>query len=118
MDRLISAGAKLRGKAMKAEIRIDDHMKDISEICRRSGVKKLVLFGSALRSDFSDESDVDVAAVFERDGVKGSFDQYFRFKEDMERLLGRPVDVVCATGVRNPLFRQEIEKTGRLIYAA
>lgn len=103
---------------MKTEMRIGDKIKDISEICRRSGVKTLILFGSALRSDFSDDSDVDVAAVFERDGVKGSFDQYFRFKEEMERLLGRPVDVVCAAGVRNPLFRQEIERTGRLIYAA
>ena len=103
---------------MKTASGISHKIKDISEICRRSGVKTLVLFGSALRSDFSDDSDVDVAAVFERDGVKGSFDQYFQFKADMEQLLGRSVDVVCAASIRNPRFRKEIEATGRLIYAA
>ena len=81
-------------------------------------MKELYVFGSVLREDFGQQSDVDMAVVFSRTGVAGSFDQYFDFKADLEQLLGRPVDLVCAAGVRNSIFRRELYETKRLIYAA
>lgn len=90
----------------------------ISGLCRRHRVKELYLFGSALRGDFGPDSDIDLGVVFSRNGVAGSFDQYFDFKSDLEQLLGRPVDLVCVASVRNSVLQRQLDETKRLIYAA
>jgi uncharacterized protein len=97
---------------------VDENAQQIDALCRKHGVKELYIFGSALRDDFGPCSDIDLAVVFSRSGVAGSFDQYFGFKADLEQLLGRPVDLVCAASVRNSVFRRELDETKRLIYAA
>jgi predicted nucleotidyltransferase len=97
---------------------VDTKTEEIGLLCRRYSVKELYVFGSALREDFGSASDIDLAVVFSRKGVAGSFDQYFDFKTELEHLLGRPVDLVCAAGVRNSVFRRELDQTKRLIYAA
>lgn len=97
---------------------IDETKEQVSELCEKHGVKELYVFGSVLREDFGRHSDIDMAVVFSRSGVAGSFDQYFDFKAELEQLLGRTVDLVCAASVRNSVFRQELGETKRLIYAA
>lgn len=97
---------------------VDEKTEQIDGLCRKHGVKELYLFGSALRADFGPHSDIDLAVVFSRNGVAGSFDQYFDFKNDMEQLLGRPIDLVCIASVRNSVLRQELDESRRLIYAA
>lgn len=97
---------------------VEENREQIAALCRKYAVKELYLFGSALREDFGPNSDIDLAVVFSRTGVSGSFDQYFDFKTDLEQLLQRSIDLICAAGVRNTVFRQELETTKRLIYAA
>jgi predicted nucleotidyltransferase len=97
---------------------VGDKIKQINELCRKYRVKELYLFGSALREDFGPDSDIDLGVVFSRNGVGGSFDQYFDFKTELERLLGRPVDLVCVASVRNSILQRELDETKRLIYAA
>jgi uncharacterized protein len=97
---------------------VDEKTEQISGLCRKHGVKELSLFGSALREDFGPHSDIDLGVVFSRNGVAGSFDQYFDFKSELEQLLGRPVDLVCVASVRNSVLRRELDETKRLIYAA
>ena len=97
---------------------VDGRIEEISGLCRKHGVKELYLFGSALREDFGPDSDIDLGVVFSRNGVAGSFDQYFDFKSDLQQLLGRPVDLVCVASVRNSVLRRELDETKRLIYAA
>lgn len=97
---------------------VDETKRQIIRLCKKYGVKELYLFGSALREDFGPQSDIDMAVVFSRAGVAGSFDQYFDFKAELEQLLGRSVDLVCIGSVRNSVFRQELDETKRLIYAA
>lgn len=97
---------------------IDEKVKEIANLCRKHRVRELYLFGSALREDFGPHSDIDLGVVFARDGVAGSFDQYFDFKTGLEQLLDRPVDLVCIASVRNPIMRRELDETKRLIYAA
>ncbi len=97
---------------------VDDKRDQIGGLCRRHAVKELYLFGSALRDDFGPDSDIDLAVTFSRDGVAGSFDQYFDFKSALECLLGRPIDLVCAPSIRNSILRRELDETKRLIYAA
>jgi uncharacterized protein len=97
---------------------LDDKMDGVAALCRKYNVRELYLFGSALRGDFSGHSDLDLAAAFTRHEVAGSFDQYFDFKAELEHLLGRSVDLVCLSGIRNRTFRRELDRTKKLIYAA
>ena len=97
---------------------VDNNVEKIRLLCHKYSVKELYVFGSTLREDFRVNSDIDLAVVFSRKGVAGSFDQYFDFKTELEQLLQRPVDLVCAAGVRNSIFQRELDETKRLIYAA
>ena len=90
----------------------------IAGLCQRYGVKKLAIFGSATTTGLSPTSDVDVAVVFDRTGFEGSFDRYMGLKEELEEFFGRPVDLVTADRIRNPVFARELEETQEVIYAA
>lgn len=90
----------------------------IEVLCQRHGVVRLDVFGSVLREDFSAESDIDLLVTFKRDEQTNAFHQYFEFKEALEALLSRQVDLVCANAIRNPYFRREVEKSRQPLYAA
>jgi uncharacterized protein len=92
--------------------------KEIGELCQKHRVAELYLFGSATRDDFSPASDVDFAVRFDRKGFEGSFDQYFDFKEALERTTGRRVDLVCLPAIQNHYFLRELQATRTLVYAA
>jgi predicted nucleotidyltransferase len=89
----------------------------IAEFCRRHHIRKLSLFGSILREDFRDESDVDVLVEFEPDHVPG-----FIALHDMEAQLssllgGRTVDLVTERFL-NRRIRERVLATAEPQYAA
>lgn len=76
--------------------------KAIAALCREYGVRRLVLFGSAVTGAFdAATSDVDFLVEF-ADSVPDRFDAYFGLKEGLETLLGRPVDLVDPAALKNP----------------
>jgi predicted nucleotidyltransferase len=90
----------------------------IAAVCRAHGVQRLRLFGSAASARFDpSRSDVDVLVEF-TSGVSDPFDAYFGLKEDLERLLGREVDLVMASAVRNPHFAASAVAESEELYAA
>ena len=89
----------------------------ISELCRRLRVTRLDVFGSATTERFGPESDVDVVVLFER-SVPGLFTRYFDLKEGLEKLFGRPVDVIVEDALKNPYFKTAINHTRKEVYAA
>ena len=94
---------------------IDQHRAELSELCRRYGVMSLSLFGSATRDDFDPESsDYDFLVHFEALPPGQYADAYFGLLEALEGLLGRPVDLVVASAIKNPYFRQSVEQTKAL----
>ena len=76
------------------------------------------MFGSVLTTAFRPDSDVDLVVEFEPMPLEEYADSYFRFKFALEDLLGRPVDLLEAQSIRNPYFRQRLEATQKLLYAA
>jgi uncharacterized protein len=98
--------------------RPDIHVEKIQELCRQFHVQELYVFGSVLREDFSGGSDIDFAVRFHRTGFAGSFDQYFDFKAELEKIVGRTVDLTCLSVIRNQVFRDQLEATKDLVYAA
>ena len=92
---------------------------EIAELCRRHHVRRLSIFGSAARDDFdSARSDVDLLVQFEALPPGGCADAYFGLRESLEDLLGRDVDLVALSAVRNPYMKADIERTRTLLYAA
>jgi uncharacterized protein len=98
---------------------IERKRSDIAELCRRYHVRRLEVFGSAARGhDFDvDRSDFDFLVEFDPNANVRAFN-YFDFKEALEVLLGRPVDLVTLSVVRNPYLRESIERTRITLYAA
>ncbi|OLT23036.1 hypothetical protein BJF78_32485 [Pseudonocardia sp. CNS-139] len=91
---------------------------EIVALSERLGIARLDLFGSATGSAFDPRSsDVDVLVEF-RPGATGTFDAYFALKEGLEHILARPVDVVTASSIRNPYFRERVEHEREQLYAA
>ena len=97
---------------------LEPHLAEIQQLCRVNGIERLDVFGSVLRDDFNSESDVDFLVVFQREASTNAFSQYFDFKEALERVLGREVELVCANAIRNPYFKREVEQTRQPLYAA
>ncbi|MEV6232264.1 nucleotidyltransferase domain-containing protein [Saccharopolyspora shandongensis] len=92
---------------------------EIEELCRLLSVRRLDLFGSAVGDSFDPvSSDVDVLVDFDVGPGFDYFSTYFDLKEGLERILDRPVDLVSATSIRNPYFKQHVLDSRELLYAA
>lgn len=63
----------------------------IADFCRRHHIRKLALFGSVLRDDFTPESDVDVLVEFDPGHTPGL--AFFSMEDELSQLLGRKVDL-------------------------
>jgi uncharacterized protein len=100
---------------------IAERQKQISALCARFGVSRLEVFGSAVSEDEFDArtSDIDFIVEFRPDQDLGPWlKHYFEFRDSLARLLGRSVDVVIASAMKNPFFIREANRTRTLVYAA
>jgi len=98
---------------------IEQHREQIAALCRRHGVRRLEVFGSALRDDFDIEgSDVDVVAEFQPQPVGSGLRRYFDFKSGMGAVLNRAVDIVDLASMEDTRLKRIIERTKVPLYAA
>ena len=95
---------------------IEKNIDIIIALCKQHKVKELFIFGSILNQKFNDSSDVDFLVQFESIDILYYFDNYMDFKEKLEGLLGRPVDLVENQAIRNPIFRKVLDREKRLVY--
>lgn len=96
----------------------DIKTEQLHQLCKKFSVKELYLFGSAVSGNDTEKSDLDFIVKFKRKGFDGAFDQYINFKQELERIYGRAVDLYHLKKFRNPIFQQEVERTKKLLYAA
>ncbi|MBI1191626.1 MAG: nucleotidyltransferase [Bacteroidetes bacterium] len=89
----------------------------IREICKTTRVKSLFAFGSVTREDFGDTSDIDMVVDFEERDPFVYTDLYFTLKSSLESILNRQVDLLEERGIRNHIFREQLDKTKVMIYA-
>jgi len=86
----------------------------LAEFCRRHHIRKLALFGSVIRDDFTPESDVDVLVEFEP-GARVGLITLAGMEIELGRLIGHRVEVHTVKGL-NPQFRDEVLKTAEVQY--
>ena len=90
----------------------------LSEVCRRFGVRRLEVFGSAAAGGFDPErSDVDLIIDIGKSGAD-PLEEYFGLKTELEAVLKRPVDLLVEGSVRNPFVLASIDASRELIFVA
>ena len=99
---------------------IPTHGEELRELCRRFHVRRLDLFGSAAREDFDPaRSDLDFLVEFDSRAPEAqSLKTYFKFKELLEALFGRSVDLVEPGAMRNPYLKASIERSREPVFEA
>jgi predicted nucleotidyltransferase len=78
----------------------------IAEFCRRNHIRRLALFGSILRDDFTPESDVDVLVEFEPGKTPGLLGMA-GLEIDLSGIIGRKVDLRTKEDLSR-YFRDEV----------
>ena len=82
----------------------------LDDFCRRWKITKLQLFGSALRPDFNEASDVDLIVTFTPESNWGLF-EHEGMEQELASLVGRKVDLISRRAVeasRNEIRRSAI----------
>ena len=92
----------------------------VAEFCQANGIARLAIFGSALREDFGQESDIDVLVSFKEDVHHTLFDMS-RMEAELKEIFGREVDLVSQRGIEsssNHLRRKAILESAEPVYGS
>jgi predicted nucleotidyltransferase len=88
----------------------------IESFCRANHIRKLSIFGSALRADFGPDSDVDVLVEFEAAHVPGFF-RLVEMEQELSAMMGsRKIDMRTPNDLSR-YFRDEVIRTAEVQYA-
>ena len=93
---------------------VDDEV--LRSFCKDHGIRRLGLFGSALRGELAPDSDIDLLVEFEPDRVPGLLG-IAELEIELTRLLGRQVDL-RTRGDLSRHFRDEVAASARILYDA
>jgi len=100
-------------KSKLAKTSISVPKEKIADFCRRHHIKKLAIFGSALRADFRDDSDIDILVEFEPEHIPGL--AFFAMEEELLEILGRKVDLNTPECLSR-YFRDEVLQEAQVQY--
>jgi predicted nucleotidyltransferase len=96
---------------------IDVPVEILEQFCTKNRIKKLSLFGSVLRNDFRQESDIDVLVEFQKNGVPGLLG-ISRMEHELSQIFGgRKIDLRTPEDL-SKYFRQQVLSTAEVQYAA
>src|SRR5882672_5098133 len=95
---------------------IEEHISDINKLCSAHKVKQLFAFGSVLTDKFNNDSDIDLIVDFESVDIAQYADNYYDFKFSLEDIFKKPVDLIEEKAIKNPYFREVVDKQRQLIY--
>jgi len=94
---------------------IDIDPERLVELCRRHGIRRLAIFGSAARGELSPDSDIDVLVEFQPGHEVGL--QFIAIQDELSSLVGREVDL-NTPGFLSPHFRNRVTAEAIPIYEA
>ena len=87
----------------------------IADFSRRNRIRRLALFGSALRDDFRPDSDLDILVEFEPNARVGL--RFFALQRELTELIGRPVDLNTPAFLSR-YFRDQVMAEAEELYVA
>lgn len=90
----------------------------LASICRKYGVKKMSLFGSAARNQLRPDSDVDLLVEFKRSSKTGLF-ELVHMQDELSPLFGKRTIQIAGSGIlKNPYRRETILPDLKTLYEA
>lgn len=101
-------------------IRLALRQNQVADFCRRWKIAELALFGSALRSDFRPDSDIDLLVTYDDDAHWTLFD-HMQMERELSAIVGRKVDLVSRRAVErsaNWIRREAILSSAEPLYVA
>ena len=98
---------------MKTAFPIGLSIEEIAKFCQKHSIRKLSLFGSILRDDFSPESDVDVLAEFEPGKTPGL--AIIKMEDELSEMIERQVDLRTPADLSH-YFRSSVLAEARTVY--
>jgi predicted nucleotidyltransferase len=118
----VPSGVRIKPEAAQLNARqlIENNFGKIVALCRKYHVVKLSLFGSALTDDWDEgRSDIDFLVVYGPGRMTlDPLDAIVGLQVELEEALSRPIDVVDANAIRNPIFRSNAVAEAVDLYAA
>ena len=93
--------------------RIEIPRDEIAEFCRRNHTRRMALFGSVIRDDFTPDSDVDILVEFQPGRTPGF--AFFDMERELSEIIGRKVDLNTPNELSR-YFRQEVLDEAENIY--
>jgi predicted nucleotidyltransferase len=98
---------------------IETKRTELAQLCAQYHVRRLDLFGSATGERFDpDTSDLDFLVEFQELSPREHANAFFGLMEELQKIFGRPVDLVELRAIRNPYFLRAVEQTRTLLYTA
>lgn len=107
-------------EAQELLLPIDIDRSKLAEFCGKWKIQTLEVFGSVLRFDFRDDSDVDFLVTF-KPGARWGWTEDFAMREELRALVGREVDLVSRPSVErsaNWIRRRSILSSARALYVS
>lgn len=97
---------------------ISKYKAQLDDVFNRHQVERAYVFGSALREDFHDGSDLDFLIEF-KNNVKDPLERgrlWWNLHDTLRNLFNREIDLVTKNSLRNPYFIEELEKNKFQVY--
>ncbi|HSH52655.1 MAG TPA: nucleotidyltransferase domain-containing protein [Bacteroidales bacterium] len=95
---------------------IKQHKSKLISLCKKYKVNELYAFGSVLTDMFNKHSDIDFLVKFGDVKLYDYFDNYIEFKESLENLFKRKVDLLEIQTLKNPILRRSIDRNKIKVY--
>lgn len=95
---------------------VEQNKTSIDNLCKTHEVERLYVFGSAVSGNLKPSSDIDLLVKFGNVDLYNYFDNYLDFKERLEKLFKRTVDLVEEQTLKNPVLKNSIDRNKKLIY--
>jgi len=97
---------------------IENNIEQIKTVCKKHLVKQLHVFGSAVRNDFNEGSDVDFLVEYQPlEDVYQRVDNINALQAALETLLRREVDLIQYSLLENKYLKHFINQEKVLLYA-
>lgn len=109
------AYAMMKGMDIRPGLQVDGE--ELTQFCRRQGIRRLAVFGSVLGNDFQSDSDVDVLVEFDAGTTPGLLRIAQMELELSELIGGREVEIRTYEDLSR-YFRDTVAEQATTLYAA
>lgn len=91
------------------------HFREIETICKQYQVQKMAFFGSVIREDFNEQSDIDILVNFLPEAEVDYID-FYDLQHDLSELFQRPVDLIPEAGLVQQVLREQVLDIQQVFY--